>query len=265
MLWRASAIRAYNIQASDGEIGVVKDLLFDDKRWQTRWLVIDTGSWLFGRKLLLPVSALGKPDIHLRHLNVQLTRQQVKDGSSVDTELPVSRHIEAHVYDHYGWSPYWYGGLAPMGIAGPGTAMFMPRQGFDPEPQYRNGTDPLAEDGDPELRSVDAITGYHIEATDGAVGHVEDFLFDADTWQIRYMMVDTKNWLPGEKVVITPFLIREVDWATRRIYLNVDIGKVTTSPPFDPAMTEDGSFDHRFHEHFWPTLAESDDTLKFGA
>jgi sporulation protein YlmC with PRC-barrel domain len=262
MLWNASSIKEYKIQATDGEVGVVKDLLFDDKSWTARWLVVDTGSWLFGRKVLLPVSALGKPDINLRHLTVQLTRQQVKDSPSVDTDLPVSRHIEAHVYNHYGWDPYWYGGLAPMGL---GTTVFMPRQGFDAGPQYPNGTDPMADDGDPDLRSVDAITGYHIEATDGEVGHVEDFLFDADNWKIRYIMVDTKNWLPGKKVVISPFLIREIDWATRLIHLKVDVGKVNTSPAYDPTMTQDGNFDRRFHEHFWPTLAESDRTLNFGA
>lgn len=265
MLWKASALKEFKIQASDGEIGVVKDLLFDDKTWTARWLVLDTGFWLFGRKVLLPVSALGKPDFALRHLTVQLTRQQVKDSPSVDTDLPVSRHIEAHMYNHYGWDPYWYGGLAPMGIAGPGTTMFMPRQGFDSEPQYRNGTDPMPDDGDPNLRSVDAVIGHHIEATDGEVGHAEDFLFDADNWQIRYIIVDTKNWVSGQKVVISPLLIRDIDWNTKCINLNVDIGKVKTSPPYDPTMTQDGNFNHRFHEHFWPTLAESDDTLNFGA
>ena len=262
MLWKASAIREYKLLASDGEIGAVKDVLFDDRTWTARWLVVDTGLWLFGRKVLLPVSALGKPNFDLRHLSVQLTRQQVKDSPSVDTDLPVSRHIETHVYNHYGWDPYWYGGLAPMGIAGPGTTMFMPRQGFDAEPQYPTATGPMPDDGDPNMRSADAVTGYHIEATDGEIGHAEDFLFDADNWQIRYIEVNTKHWWGGQKVVIAPALIREIDWLSGLIYLNVDIGKVKASPVYDPAMTEDGNFNDRFHEHFWPTVKESDDTLK---
>jgi hypothetical protein len=265
MLWKASAIREFKIQASDGEIGVVKDLLFDDKTWTARWLVVDTGFWLFGRKVLLPVSALGKPDDATRHVSVQLTRQQVKDSPSVDTDLPVSRHIEANVYNHYGWEPYWYGGLAPMGIAGPGTTMLMPRQGFEAEPQVQSRTGSIADDGDPDLRSVHAVTGYHIKATDGEVGHAEDFLIDADSWQLRYIMVDTKNGFGGQKVLIAPAMIRDIDWLASLIHLNVDIGKVTTSPAFDPAMTEDGAFNARFLEHFWPTAAESADTLKLEA
>jgi len=264
MLWQASAIREYKIQASDGEIGVVKDLLFDDKSWTARWLVVDTGFWLFGRKVLLPVSALGKPDHALRHLPVRLTRQQVKDSPSVDTDLPVSRHIEAHIYDHYGWTPYWYPGLAPMGIAGPGTTMLMPRQGFDPLPQYRNATDPMADDGDPDLRSVAAIIGYHIKATDGEIGHAEDFLFDPESWRIGYIMANTERWLHGQKFVISPSLIRDIDWVARCIHLNVDTGQVKTSPPYDPATAGDGDFNKRFDQHFRSTGKQSDATPKPG-
>ncbi len=60
MLWHASAIKGYAIQASDGAIGAVSDFLFDDVSWRVRWLVVDTGHWLSGRKVLLPPSVLGR-------------------------------------------------------------------------------------------------------------------------------------------------------------------------------------------------------------
>ena len=104
MLWDASAINGYAIEASDGLLGTVSDLLFDDVGWAIRWLVVDTGNWL-SRKVLLSLSVLGKPDRALRHFLVKLTMQQVKDSPDVDTDQPVSRQIEAHVYNYYGWDP----------------------------------------------------------------------------------------------------------------------------------------------------------------
>ena len=114
MLWDASAINGYAIEASDGLLGTVSDLLFEDVGWAIRWLVVDTGNWLPGRRVLLPLSVLGQPDRALRHFPVKLTMQQVKDSPDVDTDQPVSRQIEAHVYNYYGWDPYWGSSLSPM-------------------------------------------------------------------------------------------------------------------------------------------------------
>ena len=62
---------------------------------------------------------------------------------------------------------------------------------------------------DPHLRSSRAVTGYHIQATDGDLGHVEDFIVDDHSWTIRYMVLDTTNWWPGKKVLVAP------DWIER--------------------------------------------------
>lgn len=114
MLWDASAINGYAIEASDGRLGTVSELLFEDVGWVVRWLVVDTGNWLPGRKVLLPLSALGQPDRALRHFPIKLTMQQVKDSPDVDTDLPVSRQIEAQVHDYFGWDPYWSGSFPAM-------------------------------------------------------------------------------------------------------------------------------------------------------
>jgi hypothetical protein len=117
MLWDASAINGYAIEASDGRLGTVSDLLFEDVGWIVRWLVVDTGNWLPGRKVLLPLSALGHPDRALRHFPIKLTMQQVKDSPDVDMDLPVSRQIEAQVHDYFGWDPYWSGSFPAMSNA----------------------------------------------------------------------------------------------------------------------------------------------------
>ena len=60
------------------------------------------------------------------------------------------------------------------------------------------------EANDVHLRSANKVTGYRIGATDGDIGHVEDFIIDDETWEIRYMVVDTQNWWPGKKVLVAP-------------------------------------------------------------
>ena len=232
MLWDASAINGYAIEASDGRLGTVSDLLFEDVGWVIRWLVVDTGNWLPGRKVLLPLSALGHPDRALRHFPVKLTMQQVKDSPDVDTDQPVSRQIEAHVYNSYGWDPYWGGGYFPMrkrnGDTGRGTHL----SAINPLP---GRADPQPNKGDPHLRSIATITGYHIHASDGEIGHVEDFLVDDAGWNIRYIKVDTRNWWPGERVLISPYSVREIDWSGRLVHINVNRQKVKDAPPYDPS------------------------------
>src|SRR5271170_2222937 len=128
MLWNASAINGYAITASDGGLGTVSDFLFDDSSWLIRWLVVDTGKWLSGRKVLLPPSVLGHLDAEGEKFPVRLTMQQVKDSPEIATDRPVSRQMETSVYDYYGWSPYW------------GTGFYMGGYGYMPGAMWSRRT-----------------------------------------------------------------------------------------------------------------------------
>ena len=249
MLWDASAINGYAIEASDGRLGTVSDLLFEDAGWLVRWLVVDTGNWLPGRKVLLPLSALERPDRALRHFPVKLTRQHVKDSPDINTEQPVSRQIEAHVYDYFGWDPYWGGSFLPMSnaMATPFVARLYEQEPTPPDLARANAQ---PNEGDPHLRSIAAVTGYHIHASDGEIGHVEDFLVDDAGWSIRYIKVDTRNWWPGERVLISPRSAREIDWADKLIHLDVSRQKVKDSPPYDPSITVDGAYEEKFLTYY---------------
>jgi hypothetical protein len=206
MLRNASAISGYAIVASDGQIGAVSDVLFDDVSWLARWLVVDTGNWLSGRKVLLPPSVLGRLDSEGKKFSVKLTMQQVKDSPEIETDRPVSRQMETDVYDHYGWSPYWGSGYNMGGVAG--GVGYMGGGGYiggavaaSPLPESPRREERIADarrsHDDLHLRSIEAVIGYHIQASDGEIGHVEDFLVEDADWSIRYLVVDTKNWWPA--------------------------------------------------------------------
>lgn len=249
MLWDASSINGYAIEANDGRLGSVSDLLFEDVGWDIRWLVVNTGNWLSGRKVLLPLSALGQPDPALRQFPVKLTMQQVKDSPDIDTDMPVSRRMEADVFNYYGGEPYWGGGLIPMSNA-IATPLVAPLYSSESNSSDPGGADSQLNGSDPHLRSIAAMTGYHIHASDGEIGHVEDFLVDVVGWRIRYIMVDTRDWWPGEKVLISPFSVREIDWADRQIQLDVKRQQVKDAPPYNPAITVDGAYDEKFLTYY---------------
>ena len=249
MLWNASAIKGYAVAASDGRLGTVSDFLFDDVRWTVRWLVVDTGNWLSGRKVLLPPSVLGHLHPKEREFPVRLTKQQVKDSPEIDTDRPVSRQMETNIYDYYGWSPYWGTGFYMGGFGYLGGAMT-----GSPVPESRRRQQDIADmqrnDDDPHLRSIEAVTGYHIHASDGEIGHVEDFLVEDADWSIHYLVVDTKNWWPGKKVLISPRSAQEIDWTDKLVNLNVDRQRVKDSPTYDASTTVDQAYEERFHTYY---------------
>jgi sporulation protein YlmC with PRC-barrel domain len=187
MMRSASHLKGTTIAATDGDIGSVQDLYFDDLTWTIRYLMVDTGTWLPGRQVLISPRSVGTvTDEH--RIPVALTRSQVENSPSTDTDKPVDRQYEEEYSRYYGYPYYWTGPYRWGETAYPGEALALP---VAPEMVYTPPT------GDPSLRSVRNVTGYYIEATDGDLGHVEDFIVDTGEWALRYMVVDTRNWWPG--------------------------------------------------------------------
>jgi sporulation protein YlmC with PRC-barrel domain len=251
MLLVVSALKGYAIEASDGRLGTVSDFLFDDVTWKVRWLVVDTGAWLTGHKVLVHPSAIGQMDNDRRRLPVALTKAQVEASPDILQDQPVSRQMEDHLYDYYGWDPRWggssYFGTNPGAIASP----------LSPPPYFGGaavreaaGDDPRADDGDPHLRSIAVVTGYHIHASDGEIGHVENFLVDDARWDVRYLIIDTRNWWPGQHVLISPYAVQDISWPDHQIRLDVARDQVKASPPWDPLDKIDQAYERRLHDHY---------------
>ncbi len=251
MLIVPTAMHGYTLEASDGPIGTVKDFLFDDRSWQCRWLVVDTGGWLTGRKVLIHPSAIGMIDHNDRVMPVDLTKAQVKDSPDILDHEPVSQQIETSQYDYYGWDPYWGNGLYGATMA----TQFAGPQRFFGGPDL---TRPLEitrrqTNANPNLRSMAEITGYHVHAKDGDIGHVENMLIDDDGFGVRYLIIATSNWWFGEHVLMSPFAIREIEYVDRKVYLGVTREKVRNSPPWDPVKLIDQDMEARLHGYYqWP-------------
>lgn len=249
MLCNASILKSFSIAASDGHIGTVSDFLFDDANWQIRWLVVDTGNWLSGRKVLLAPLMFGQLDIKGHAFSAELTMQEIMDSPDIDTDLPVSRQMESNINDYYGWSPYWGNGLFTDSYGYVGATWTETSEPF-PAPIDKALADGLHNSGDPHLRSINAITGYHIHASDGEIGHIEGFLVKNDDWSIRYVIVDTKNWWLGKKVLVSPRSVRKINFATQLVNLDIERQTVKDSPPYDSSTIIDAAYDDAFLAYY---------------
>lgn len=241
MLRSIKALRGYTIAARDGEIGHVHEFYFDDASWILRYLVVDTGPWLFGRKVLISPVALAQPEWGLERFPVLLTKEQVENSPSIDLDAPVSRQQELELHRYYGWPVYWSGPGAPVG---PGAVAIDPIEAAPGAPATQQ------EEGDPHLRSTREVIGYHIEARDGEFGEVEDFIVDDVAWIIRYMVIDTRAWLPGRKVLISPRWIEEVDWIETKVSVDLPQETIKNSPEYNPKAPVNREYEERLYDYY---------------
>jgi hypothetical protein len=65
------------------------------------------------------------------------------------------------------------------------------------------------------------------------MGHVDDFIVDEATWQIRYLVVDTSNWRGGKWVAISPGSVTRLEWAERRVHVALTRDEIIDSPTLD--------------------------------
>ena len=258
MLRSMNELEECAIRATDGIIGQVKDLYFDDKAWVIRYLVVDTGSWLSSRKVLISPIAIGHPDWTEKVLPVSITKQQVKDSPGIDTDKPVSRQHEMTYMGYYGYPYYWggaglWGGGAYPGMLMTGYSAFgaiSPALRPEAQEAYVRAEAARHQNDDPHLRSSKAVKDYHIHASDGDIGHVQGLLVDEETWAIRYIIVDTSNWWLGHQVLIAPQWIQGVSWSDAKVSVKLTRQAVKDAPPYDPAVQLDRRQEIGIHKHY---------------
>lgn len=236
MLIFSRRLEELNVNATDGELGKVKDVYFDEDQWVIRYLVVDTQKWLPGRKVLVSPVSFDTVDFENRNVNVLESKDKIKDSPHIDVHQPVSRRQEKQLNAHYGWPSYWTGMNENFHVWGRyGTPLEMMNSAPDQQ------TEPEPSEQDQKLRSVNEIKGdlnsYRIQARDGEIGHVTDFIVDEENWKIRYLMVETRNWLPGRFVVLSTDWIEDINWREQRVAVNLPKEKIKNGPYFDPDRT----------------------------
>lgn len=233
MLRSIDELIGYTIEARDGDIGKVSDFLFDDEKWVIRYLVANTGNWLVGRKVLIsPAAFYGKPRWENEKFPLVITKQMVEESPDISKDEPVSRRKEAGIVAYYHWPIYWYP-VVQKGTGGEGK-----HEAQDEE------------SGDSHLRSVWEVEGYHIEARDGSIGHVADFIIDDERWEIMYLVIDTRNVLPGRKVLVSRLWIHEVSWVGSKVAVDLTKEAIKKSPEFDPSAPVNREYEEVLYDYY---------------
>jgi len=234
MLQSLKQLYGDKLGASDGDIGHIKDFYFDDQNWAVRYLVADTGSWLPGRQVLISPQAFGGLHQASKLLLVNLTRKQVEGSPSIESRKPVSRQYEEEYYRYYGWPFYWQGN-AIWGMSG-FPILELPAKPLPGESANMIGPQP--EGADAHLRSAQAVTGYHLHASDGTIGHVYDFMMDTQSWCIRQLVIKTGHRFSGKEVQIPTSQVDRISWEESTVFAHMDKDAVEQSPERHLAAVE---------------------------
>ncbi|MGH9163459.1 MAG: PRC-barrel domain-containing protein [Vicinamibacteraceae bacterium] len=241
-LHRTRDLRKCTVRASDGDVGGVEDLYFDDQHWTIRYLVVNTGGWLAGRRVLVSPALFRRVDWADQRVHIDLTRERVEKSPPVESAPPISRRYELEYFRYYGLPFYGYGpgawgtAVAPIDL---------------PRAQPEAPKSPAFEDVEAShVQSTADVTGYHIAATDGDIGHIDDFLFDDHTWTIRYLLVDTSDWWGGKRVLVAPAWTREVSWQQHIVTVELTRDQVKSSPPLGAVDDLTQEYERRLHAHY---------------
>jgi hypothetical protein len=243
MLLKLKELNEYNVAASDAPAGELKDTYFDDVRWVVRYLIVDTRAWVRGREVLISPLAVTHLDPQRRRIDLSVTQKQVDESPSIEADRPVSRMMEAQINRYYGYPDYWAFGLnSPMW--GWADVPVLPAQDAVAATP--------ADSGDPgtHLRSTREVIGYHIKAHDDTFGHVEDMLVDPETWAIRYLLIDTRNWWPGPPVLVGVEWASEIDWNTHTLAVDMDAERIKACPQLDPSSPITREYEMDLHKHY---------------
>lgn len=251
MLRSANEITGYRLYTKDDDdVGTCKDFLFDDRWWTIRHMLAETGGWLIGKQVLISPMMITRPDWKTRSIFLNVSKDKIENCPLPFEDEPVSREHERKISMHYAFPQYWnasglWGTATYPYLAGPVIA----------EDKLGSTTElekaPTQEKTKNHLRSLNEVTGYHIKAKDGNIGHVEDFIMDDETWALRYVIVDTRNWLPGGKKVLLPLaLAASVNWENSTFEIDLTQAEIKKGPEFDPEKPINVEYETRVYDFY---------------
>lgn len=233
-----NGLLGYTMKGIDGEIGKVRDFYFDDETWDIRHVILKTGNWFSGRDVLISPKAILEMNWKDGILPVNLTMKQMLESPEIDTNKPVSRQQEIEIYGHNLWQPFWGNDFYTTGLGG---IFGSSNQNIQSDIKETAEVKPLGVNSSPDnrhLRSTHVVTGFHIHAIDGKIGHVIDFIIDDLNWKILYLAIDTHQWIGGQKLLLPVRNIKEIEWENATVYVDEKIETINKSLLFDRSLYE---------------------------
>ena len=239
MLIKSKTLTGFKLNGRDGEMGKVKEFYFDDQHWTVRYLVADTGNWISDRLVLISPYALIGVNVQNQCINVNLTKKQIEDSPSLKSDIPVSKQFEEEYYGFFGW-PIYTGGPKKWGA----------KSYIERDSSKWGKPDRVQRVWDPNLRSTHDVSGHSVQATDGEIGHVADFVIDDETWAIRYLVIDTHNWLPDKMVLISILWIEKVSWNEKKVFISLPRETIKLAPEYSENALISREYELGLHRYY---------------
>jgi len=227
MLRSLDALLDYEIHATDGPIGSVRDFYIDTREWFVRYLVADTGGLLTGRHVLLTPEAFGSPDWTSSTFPIRHTQDEIRNSPDADIALPLSRPHERTLHDYFRWVPYW----APEAPVYP----YIPAETRAPNEA---------------LNSYREIIGLDVAARDGNAGNVTDIIIDDKHWRMQLLVVDTGSWFSARQVLLMRDHVVSLDVYERCVRIDLETRDVETAPEFDPNEPINQEHEIRLYDYY---------------
>ena len=221
MMSKLSTLKGYKLCGLDGELGSIREFLFDDRDWNVRYLVVETGNWLMSRKVLLSLQALTFVSNQKLEITFDLTKKSIEDSPAFDPDIPITRAFEESLAAHFGWPAYW--------ASKPTDAL-----------------NSLAM----STKRADSLVGDTIQASDGPIGRIDDFIVDDEAWILRYLIVDTKKWLPGKQVLVSPMWIDQVMADESKVFVGLTQEQIRLSPEYPEISLPSREYEIGLYRHY---------------
>lgn len=245
-------IDGISVHAVDGMVGKVDQLVFDDQNWAVRYIVVDIGTWLTGKRIIISPAAI--EHITKNTLFTKNSKNQIKNSKAFEKIDLVSRQEERELHDYYSWPYYWtypqtYNSLGGALYPGLTPPLFNPSRQSITEEALKKDREKEQKVRKNHLRQTKEIKGYTIQATDEEYGNVTDFIIDDNLWVIRYLVI-SNGLINPKRHLIAPQWTGGIDWGENTVYVLRNKQTIENSPLYNPALPIDRTYENKIYDHF---------------
>ena len=235
------------VTCPDGDLGKVEKVYFDVRTWAMRYLIVDTTAWGYGASIWVPARCIRQIDFASSVVKLNLTHEML-DSSSIDTQTPISRLQEGRIFDYYRCKPYWEEDYFQENSQHPGRSV-NPPAALELDANARVTPQTNALNATPRLLNTKQVGRFSIEASEGSVGHIRDFVFDDGTWLIRYLTVDTRDWWQSEsEVLLSTESFNSIDSTTSTISTTLSRNAIKRNPTYIDAVPLNRMYETQLHK-----------------
>ncbi len=250
MLRTAKAFKKLIVRASDGAVGCLRDIHFEDTEWEVAQLEVEMVGETDRGTIFISTGAVVSPGSGRDEIAFDLSTQHGRASTPIPTDGTQDNGFDSI----YRWSPYGSASAPrdPDATApGPSAGKLSDIIPFAAEKVQRTcDTRQPDRSSEPRLRSLRELAGYRIEALDGDIGHIGDLVIDDQRWAIPFVVIDTRNWWPGTHVMVPSGEILGMSRADRIVFVSLSRQVIQGSPEFDPAIAISAEYRSRLDAYY---------------